>query len=312
MNPRLTLLALAIAALPLSGCNSLAQANNFKPAESSGADPGTLAIAFTKNLDTIPTSGDADFDAAIGKCGVSITKPSAVGPQVAPFVVSIVAALIKFISDDVNDHRQRRIDQIVKATQQTYTKSLAVDPARLAGATCLIVTRTTPGADGKPDKPGLVAILGIEHSPAPQANPAAPYSSFLLHPKYVRVFRAVALTKAETAPTITVALSAAIKAVGRAPTGGGVPVLMPSGVSSVEIDDVPIGDKAAASCTDGKCEPSELIPYPTDRGLVSLNVAITEQGVKGFDDKVASAELASIKAALGPALSDAITAQWGK
>lgn len=47
-----------------------------------------------------------------------------------------------------------------------------------------------------------------------------------------------------------------------------------------------------------------------NRGALSLTLAVAEQGKTGFDDKAASAELAAIKAAIGPALSEGVKAKY--
>ena len=44
---------------------------------------------------------------------------------------------------------------------------------------------------------------------------------------------------------------------------------------------------------------------------MSITMAVAERGVTGFDDKAASAELAAVKAALGPAIGEAVEKKNG-
>lgn len=79
----------------------------------------------------------------------------------------------------------------------------------------------------------------------------------------------------------------------------------------VSIPQVRLGSTAAAKCVSGGCKRSDLIPFPTGRGTLSITMAVAERGVTGFDDKAASAELAAVKAALGPAIGEAVKKKFG-
>ena len=333
-----TLIALGVAALPLAGCGTLTEAMNFKADASSGVDPGTALVwlaapegGAAKSVAPAPSisaatltnqalahlkTQDPALATAVNTCAppkAASTPAAGVAPAIAPAVVAIVAGLAEGAYNIWADQQQRKIDAIVASAQQTYAATIVVDPEMLASSKCVIVTRFEQKA-GVAQDAGFVAVLEVVHMPTSLAGDAkhpAEYASFVLHPTYVRAIKAVAVTKEAKPPHLTVALSVAIKAVGNAEGRAGVPTLMPSGVGSVEIPAMEMGADAAAACKDGQCGQSDLIPYPTRRGALSLTVAVTEQGVTGFDDKAASAELAAIKAALGPALSDAINKQWG-
>ena len=230
--------------------------------------------------------------------------PGEVAPMVAAFVVPIVAAIGQLAVNHYFIQQQRRIEQIIQGSTASYSLTADIDANRLAQIECLMLVRHSTHADGSPDKVGLQAVIKLESRAAGPSGTAA----LKFQPIFIRAENAVAQTLDGDRPTIAVSIGLSMKAVA-AEQVGGVARLVPSGEGVVGVANIALGERSAAACVDSPCKASDLVPFPTNRGRLSLTMSVAEQGVTGFNDKAALADVAALKEALGPAIAAGIKAQ---
>lgn len=295
----------------LSGCASFNTAANFERADASGIDGSKTQLVligpfeprdealervkkFAPGMDTSWLNADAEC----------VKKPNQPAPAVAAPLVPILAAVGEVAFTLWADAQQRKIEALVESAQASYASTLTLSPERLEKARCVAMLRYTE--DGKGNiTAGLSAVLRFDDQ---GLTPDGLSRSFTVTPIHVRMVNSVAVTRKAAEPTTSLAFAVSIKAIGT--PEGGVQRLLPSGEGVTAVPGVKLGQ--APRCRDATCKTSDLVPYPVKAGKLSLTVAIAEQGVTGFDDKAALAELAAVKAALGPAIGEAIKKKLGQ
>lgn len=308
----------AMASLALSGCANFFAATQFTHSPLSGTASGKSVLLMIddekskKGKNTNEREVAALNKALSGQAALTLALDTQCSPPQAPdakmlsALVPIVASLAEAGFNIWADKQQRKIEAIVEAAQQSYAATIALDPEALGKARCALFVRYAVD-DDKSIKLGLLALLKVnQEAPPPGGNSGI----FTLEPVYVRMFNAVAVTQDTSDPAVSVSVAVSIKAVGR--SQGGIERLLPSGEGVVNVPKVKLGEKGEAKCVvGGSCKRSDLVPFPTARGTLSFTMSITEQGSTGFDDKAASAELAAVKAALGPAIGEAVKEKFG-
>ena len=304
-------LAAITAAGLLCGCANFNTASSFQRAAASGVEgsktvvvligpdePTERVLASFKKY--APGTDTSSWVHADEKCGL---KPSPPAPAVAAAVVPILAAVTEVVFNLWADGQQRKIEAIVDSAKASYSATTIVSPQRLERTQCIAMLRYTED-DGGAVKPGLTAVLQLgDKGMAPDGLSRA----FTLTPIYVQMTNSVAITMMAPEPKTSISMAMSIKAVGT--PEGGVQRLLPSGEGVTTVPGVKLGKLARCGAAD--CKASDLVPYPVKVQALSVSLAIAEQGVTGFDDKAALAELAAVKAALGPAIGEAVKKTFG-
>lgn len=295
----------------LSSCTWL-QAETFTKATESGVTRGQVDVALvSRGLGNESATGDVDgllaSDSALnsrvdGSCR-PISKESTT--FAAPGVAIILAAGGKLMFDLFMDARARSVKELKEAAAPApYGGRVILSGADLHRAECALLVRWATG-DAVPPTPLLIALLKINKDPG--------NTVIWLTPVYVRAVSAVAVTApgADDVPAfINVAFGVATKAVGRtaaaAPAAASLPTVVTVGEGSITVARVPIGKKARPRCVSEACASTDLIALPPASGYASFSLTAAEVGKVGFDIDVAAAEVAAVKAAIGPAVSDTI------
>lgn len=304
MKTKPHLIAISAAGL-LYGCANFNTASGFQQADASGIEGSKTVVVLIgpdeptervlASFKKYAPGTDTSWVHADEKCGL---KPSPPAPAVAAAVVPIIAAVAEVVFNLWADGQQRKIEAIVDSAKASYSATTIVSPQRLERTQCIAMLRYTE-ADGGAVKPGLTAVLKLgDKGMAPDGLSRA----FTLTPIYVQMTNSVAITMMAPEPKTSISMAMSIKAVGT--PEGGVQRLLPSGEGVTTVPGVKLGKRARCGAAD--CKASDLVPYPTKVQALSVSLAIAEQGVTGFDDKAALAELAAVKAALGPAISEAV------
>ena len=292
----------------LSGCGTFGRMD-FTPSPLSGVSDQQLKVV---TFGTAGTSGDVKLvaDAELQKylnaqC-LTPAQPGLPQPALGAAVIPIIAALGQLAVNQYFVQQQRRIEQIVESSKAAYSLTFDVSPADLALTRCLALVRHSSNADGTVATIGLQAVIQLE---VVQAGPVGT-GTFKFRPIYVRATNAVAQTRQATEPSISVSIGLSVKAVALQ-RADGVARLTPTGEGAVGVSNVVLSASGSqANCVAQACKSSDLLPYPTTRGRLSLTLAVAEQGETGFNDKVVLADLAALKEALGPAIGEAIKAKF--
>jgi hypothetical protein len=307
------MIAAAGAALLLPACANFGTAVDFKPSPLSGIEGSKTMLILTgpdypNDNPSTPLLGlPSDANLAItlkDKCGLVLPPPGP-APAVAPALVPILAALAEAGFNIWAEKKQRIIEAIVASAKADYATTQVLSPDMLAKTKCAVMVRYTQ-EEGKPSNNGLVAVVRFSDQGA-QADGS--FRAFRIEPIHVQMWTSAAVTADATEPKTSVAIAVSIKAVGT--PEGGVQRLLASGEGVTSVPNVKVGGSFEPRCRSGGCKWSDLIPYPTARGSLSLTLAVAEQGNTGFDDKAALAELAAVKAALGPAIGEAVKKKLG-
>jgi hypothetical protein len=299
----------------LVGCCALNSASGFNPARDSGVSGEKSLVRIyrpgTQADDSVPSEIDKKEWTAVfanvsqqplfESCGVS--RSGGAAPPIAAAAVPILAALGELVVNLYAENQKQRIQDIVDSAQATYGVTTAVSPTDLSNASCLLFVRYAYDFQKNVATPGLVVLSKLSHETVPSAGAT---TVLTFQPIYVRSKTLVAVTRQSDAPTASISIALSVKAVAR--QGSQVLRLLPTGEGVVTVAKVALNTDR---CGSSPCKRSDLIPFPTDKGTLSVAVSITEQGVTGFNDKAAQAELAAIKDAIGPAVSEAIKARFG-
>lgn len=302
-----TLTVGALCAGLLSGCGTFGRMD-FTPSALSGLSDQQLQVA------TFGTGGtpaddklvaDAELQKTLKAQCLPPAQPGQPQPALGASVVPIFAALGQLAVNQYFVQQQRRIEQIVESSKAAYSLTFDVSPADLALIRCLVLVRHGSNADGTVATIGLQAVIQLE---VVQAGPIGT-GTLKFRPIYIRATNAVAQTRQAADPSISVSIGLSLKAV--APQrADGVARLIPTGEGAVGISNLVLSAAGSlANCVAKACKSSDLLPYPTTRGRLSLTLAVAEQGETGFNDKVVLADLAALKEALGPAIGEAIKAK---
>lgn len=302
--------AAIVATSLLCACANFNTASNFQRADASGVEGSKTVVLligpdeptervlasfrkFAPGTETTWLHEDA-------KCAL---KTSAPAPAVAAAAVPILAAVAEVAFNSWADGQQRKIEAIVESAKASYAATTIVSSNRLERTRCVAMLRYAED-DGGAIKPGLVAVLKLEDKGASLDGLSR---AFTITPIYVQMTSSVAVTVKATEAKTSISMALSIKAVGT--PEGGVQRLLPSGEGVTSVPAVKLGKPARCGASD--CKASDLVPYPIKGEALSLTVAVAEQGVTGFDDKAALAELAAVKAALGPAIGEAVKKRFG-
>jgi hypothetical protein len=231
--------------------------------------------------------------------------PAAAAPAGAA-VVPLLAAVAELGFNLFIEERRRQINEIVEASKATYAVSTVVDASLLAQAQCVLVIRYHVDENSKGPVADMVALLRL--IPSVGAG-GADNGSFRIQPAYLKMLNTVAWTRAigPDQDKASVSFAISIKAVARERSE--LARLLPVSEGAASVPSVVLGD--AIRCQDDNCERSDLLIYPRTRGPLSFTLAAAEHGVTGFNDKVELAKLDAIKAALGPAIGEAVKAHFG-
>jgi len=312
-------LAVAGCCAYLSGCATQPY-QDFVKDEGSGVSGDKIALLrFSRSVDSLndPQStpsedvnetkrvkvlvaADASLTEAIkAHCGVD-PKVAAPPPPIAPALVPLIAAFAQLGVNQYFEGQKRRIEEIVAASQASYSATAVYSPKTLSDTKCLLLLRYG-------DKQLGLAALVLFAKPSEVIEGTEVTS---LRPVYLHARTAAAQTRKTDSPTIGMSIGLSLKAVGRQQSE--ILRLLPSGEGTASVANLSIGTNSKPQCRSQGCKSTDLIPYPTGRGLISLTMAVAEQGVTGFDDKVALAEIAALKEALGPAISEAVKAHFEK
>jgi hypothetical protein len=228
-------------------------------------------------------------------------------PSFSPALIPIVGAVVQLGFEALIDKKRRDIAAINDAATASYALNVAIAPSGddgLASARCLVILRYAEDEKGKVNE-NMAAVLRLRnHSSG--STPSTNVVSF--KPVFVRANNAVATTRDAEKPTVNLTFAVSVKAVA-VDNAGTLSRLVPAGESVATVRDLILGAPGTPSCATDDCPESDLLPYPTNRGVLSLSVAVAEQGKTGFDNKVVDAELAAVKAALGPAIGAAVKAK---
>ncbi|MGM9513103.1 hypothetical protein ACS5PK_02495 [Roseateles sp. DB2] len=301
----------AIAAMSLlSACANFSTASNFVRAEASGIEGSKTVVVLIgpneppiKVMDTFKTYApgtDLSWLPGDKACGLQQVPPT---PAIAAPLVPIIAAVAEVAFNLWADEQQRKIEANVESAKASYAATWIMSADQLAQTQCVAMVRYTQD-DGGPIKSGLTTVLKFNHlGPAPDGLSR----SFTFTPIYVHMTNSVAVTMKAPEPKTSLSFAVSVKAVGT--PEGGVQRLLPSGEGVTTVPAVKLGK--APRCSTSDCKTSDLMPYPVKAGALSVTMAIAEQGNTGFDDKAALAELAAVKAALGPAIGEAVKKKFG-
>jgi len=330
LQVRRILSAAAVAtALLLGGCSTpgLKAAADFKKADDSGAESDRVFAAL---VPLQAGEGAASLRAAISQApelGTALSAagcpvPSAAAPAAAPFLVPLLATAAQFAFEAWAADKKAEVEALLASAKATYDASILVkDPAVLASSPCIAILRY--GVSGTPAavKVGMVGVLKLRSA----GGVSAGVQALQMEPAFLRLNNAVAVTAAageSKLPVVDVALALGVKATGNHESG--LPAMFPSGSATVEVAAVEIGNRAKDACRAPPesspldlagarvCPRSELIPYPTGKGPLSIGVGIAEAGKTGIPGARALAEIDALKAAFGPALAEAVKAHFDK
>lgn len=292
-----------------AGCSHLG-ALDFVKADNSGVAGGRVSVVsiqdgVPRSLAAIPLAlfQDPDLRSSLqSHCGMPFDDKSfkAAGVALAP----ILAALAQVAVGLHFDRQKQRIEDIVAAAQASYGATTELTPQQLVKTNCLLVSRYAEQA-GRVDKVGLQLLLRVQRIEG--GFPAAT-EALVVRPVFLRARDAVAATRKADPASIGVAVAVSLKALGRR-QGDDLPHLLPVGEVVVSVADVQLA--GAALCMDLSCQRSDWLPFPLDRGLLSVSVALAEQGQTGFNDKLVLAEIAALKEALGPAVAEVVKTKLG-
>jgi hypothetical protein len=317
---RLATIVTAGAALSACASGPWLSALRFDKAPDSGADSDRVFLVQVKApapLDKRVVEAavlDPDIRTALTdkNCATADQFEAKAEVKVAPLLVSLISAAAQLTYEQWVQRRQAQIEALVEASKVTYSATVLSDPAALASGPCLVLFRYgIKQADDKQKQtvvPGMAAVFRLEQVDASPPKSAA----VLLTPVHVRFFNAVAQTMAAVPPTIDASIAISLKAVGRQEST--MPRLLPTGDGVITLAKLPIGPDSPSRCgkSSDSCGRSDLVPFPLDRGPISLTLALTEQGQLGFNSKRALAELEALKAAYGPALAEGLKGQLEK
>lgn len=314
---------MAVAGSLLSACSTF-DVWQFKPSQLSGSPRGKVALilapmavgsASTKVREVL--AKDPELAAAIrGQCGVpapsqpSSGTPSAQASSASPALIPIIAAVAQLGFEAIIDKQRRDVEAINDSASAVYSINVPVAPtgeAGLAGAQCLVILRYAED-DKAGVSEGMSAVLRIRSHPS---GTTAATNIISLKPVFIRANNSVAITRAGDKASVNMSFAVSVKAVARENTAP-VARLVPAGETVASVRDLLLGTPGGVACATGECGESDLLPYPTNRGVLSLSVAIAEQGKTGFDSKVVDAELLAIKGALGPAIGEAVKTKLGE
>lgn len=301
-----TLMVSALCASLLAGCGTFGQSVDFKPSPLGGVSDQQLKAVY---FDPAGIKGDPELinDAELQKILKAQCQPPGPQPALGAAVVPIIAALGQLAVSQYFVQHQRRIEQIVEDAKAAYSLTFDIDPAALSQTRCLVLVRHGSKPDGSIGSIGLQAVIQLD---AVQAGPTGT-AAVKFRPIYVRAANAVAQTRQADKPAMSVSIGLSIKAVSPQ-RADGVARLLPTGEGAVGVANVVLSaDAAQVKCVEPVCKSSELLPYPFNRGRLSVTLAVAEQGQTGFNDKVVLADLAALKEALGPAVGEAIKAKFG-
>lgn len=232
-------------------------------------------------------------------------------PQVAGAAAAIIAAGGKLLFDLYMDAQIRKVDELKKSAQASYSEKIALSAGELKKARCALIIRDTVKikekegdiVDGKTRALGFLALIWLENKEG---------RAFIMSPLYVVAKNAVARTKEgdKNDPTaINISIAVSTKGIGKQESTG-VPGLFPVGEGVFSMANIPIDSNNPSDsniwCNKKKpCPKSDLVVYP-DEGPVSVSFVVSETGKIGYDVDQYITELKAVKEAMGPAVKDAL------
>jgi hypothetical protein len=296
----LKILTLSLAAISVGGC---ALFGVLPPkSEKTSKNDSKLLLAFHDGErfvlpDAPETSLQGLFDGSIGqKCKVGSAEVGSKSLAAA----ALAGALAELGFNLWVEERRRQINEIVNASRASYAVSTVVAPDLLKTAKCLLVIRYHVDKEPKADMEAVLKVIDTKEEVG-----TGDARAFRIQPVHLKMLNTVAWTRAIGEDQASVSFAISIKAVARERSE--LARLLPVSEGATSVPGVKLGEKIR--CVSDTCERSALIVYPTNRGLLSFTLGVAEQGVTGFDDKAELAKLDAIKAALGPAIGEAVKAR---
>lgn len=220
-------------------------------------------------------------------------------------VIPLVAALGQYIFEAYQDRKLRELANLKKAAQKTYSGNVLVEAKELKSARCAVIVRVSIGKGGEKNT-GLVAAVSLKHFNGVN------FSGFTQTPIYVKAQDSVAIThkaKDDKPSLINVTVGVAVKAIGLDQSSN-VPKSVLTGSGASTVAKVELGENTSPKCFTKPCSTSDVIPHiSADEDYVTFSMSVTESGVVGIDFEQREAEIEALKAAFGPAINAAITAE---
>lgn len=310
-NMRLSVIAISImiATSGLQGCANMAAFSSFKPSDSSGQGKGAVKLYLHKANgskeeiyapDAATIKAYPDLENALSQC----TSTGAGAQSIGAIVVPVVG---KLLFDLYVEKQARDLEELKEAAEKSYHGRMVLYGGTLRsavdGGRCFVLTRTLP--DSK--SPDFVSVLALENAPKGIVA-GQKVEAFVFRPIYVAAQTAVAVTRQAEKPKISVSFALSSRGIGKQENG--LPAFAPIGETAVTVPNLLLGKpdpKTKAACFGEKvCPTSDPIPFADDNGVVAIGVGVTEAGDVGVNFDAAKSELAAMKAAIGPLISDVL------
>jgi len=287
--------------LTLNGCTSFGSSINFEKANNSGVQGDSISLKTYSKSDQCTIDNQSTHD------------KSAVAIAVA---APIITAAGKLAVDWYFEQQKRNVERIIKASEASYSITTLLSPAQLHDTKCILITRSLKNEGASTNTKNvtdtseeqLVALIRVNDVGSIKAGSDLETNVLTFTPTNVKVKSSIAWTRKVEKPTIGISIGISLKAIGKQQSD--LMRLLPTGEDAINVGDVFLGEGSDYKCGN-ECRPSDLLPYPTKNGKISLTVSIVEKGFTGFDKDEALTEITALKEALGPAFSDAIKTKLG-
>lgn len=329
-----TVLTLAVC---LQGCPSL-KPWTFKAAPESGQSRGQVNLSVYSAEPSEKDSWKTTTDAYPG-LGTALENCKMGGAESAAAI--IVPVVGKLLFDSYIDSRTRKLDEIAESASKAYSAQFTVYSDQLTNAVihqnCVVITRVS--AEGITD---FVSVLKLRPVPERIHYTA---ETFAFQPTYVAVKSAAAVTSASDAPTISTSFAITVSGIGQQENG--LPTMGVIGAATTVVPNIPIGAAAKnkPACLKTACPisgpipldsrstrysnwldqfeeeggtvktPGSILPPPksiplNEYTVLQVGVSVIEAGDVGQPFDAEKSELAAIKEAMGPAISDLLKERY--
>ncbi|WP_422418402.1 hypothetical protein [Pseudomonas sp. GZD-222] len=321
--------AVIVLALSLQGCPSMS-VWNFKAAENTGASKGYVKLMVYSPGGADPF--DNDVYSAYPELKKALTFCRSPAQQgMFPIIAPVIG---KFLFDLYVDAQSRKLEALETAATKSYAAQMTMHADTLAAAvgrqSCVVLTRVSDK-----EKLEFVSVLRLE--PSPSSRDSYADEAFKFKAIYVAAHSSAAITRDAAPPEISVSFAITVSGIGTQQNG--LPAFAPMGDASVTVPHLPIVNPIQQkSCAPDKCPASGPIPLDkrtalnakwrsqspaagtsivprdnimlNDSGTLLVGVAVVENGDIGVPVDAAKSELAAIKAAFGPLVSDIVKEKY--
>ena len=302
-------LSVMIAATGLQGCENMAAFSSFKPSDSSGEGKGIVKLylhgangsdkeIYEPNAATI--AAYPNLKEALSQCQSSGAGTQALGGIIVPVIG-------KLLFDMYMEKKARDLEELKEAAEKSYHGRMVLHGGTLRSAVsagrCFVVTRGMPESK----IPDFVSVLALENAPK-ELLAGRKVEAFAFRPTYVAARTAVAVTRQADKPKISVSFALSSRGIGK--QDNGLPTFAQIGETAVTVPNLLLGKpnpQTESACFGTKaCPTSDPIPFADENGVVAIGVGVTESGDAGVNFDAAKSELAAMKAAIGPLISDVL------